>query len=101
MQYTLSQATTSIMYMYKIKALFHLSGVWSTSDRTRETDVRPPRNRVKRPPPIALGCSPRDKLRPIGLGSPTHQPIIWSSTDYLATLTRFWSSTRIIGKKIV
>ena len=41
---------------------------------------------------------PRDKMSPIGLGRPTHQPIKWSSTDYLATFTRFRSHTRIVGK---
>ena len=42
--------------------------------------------------------SPRDKMSLISLVCPTHQPIKWSSTDYLATFTRFWSHTRIIGK---
>jgi len=58
----------------------------------------PPRNEEKRPCPIdlehSLGrptvCLPETKW----VQRPTHQPIKWSSADYLATFTR----TRIIGK---
>jgi len=37
--------------------------------------------------------APRDKV------SPTHEPIKWASSEYLAMMfTSFWSHTRIIGK---
>jgi len=39
------------------KDFFTPSDVWSTSDWTLEPDVRLPRNGVKRPRPINLGCS--------------------------------------------
>ena len=76
--------------------------VRSASDGTLETDVRPPRNGVKRPCPIGLG---RSLGRPTvclletkWVRRPTHQPIKWSSKEYLAMFNRFRSHTKIIGK---
>jgi len=77
-----------------LKALFHSIGCpvrlepdaqdghltrqkWSekaSSDRPRTLSRTPDR------------LSPRDKMSPIDLGCPAHQPIKWSSTDYLATV---------------
>jgi len=51
-------------------------------------------DRPRMPDPL----SSRDKMSPIGLGCPTHQPFKWSSTDYLAMFTPFRFHTRIIWK---
>jgi len=86
-----------------LRCFFTPLDVWCASNRTLETDVWTPRNGVKRPRPIDLGrslgrptvCLPETKWVPC----PTHQPIKWSSTEYLAMFTRSRSHTRIIGKR--
>jgi len=88
-----------------LRRFFTPPGVWSASDQTLEMDVWAPRNGLKRPRPIGLSLShmpdhlsPRDKMSPIGLGRPTHQPIKWSSLDYLAMFTHLRPHTKIIEK---
>ena len=77
-------------------AIFHFIGP------TLKMYIQPPRNGVNRPRPIfprcSLGCPTVCLPETKWVRRPTHQPIKWSSTEYLATFTRFQSHTRIIGK---
>ena len=58
--------------------------------------VKASSDRPRRLSRISNRLSPRDKMN---IRRPTHQPVKWSSTEYLAIVTRFRSHTKIIGKR--
>jgi len=94
--------TANIPPLSALKALFHSIGCPVRLGQDARDGRLNPKNGVKKRRRVRLErslgrptvCLPETKW----VRRPTHQPIKWSSTEYLAMFTHFRSHTRIIGK---